>query len=91
MRLKELFDRNVKPSAQILDNLLEREEIRESSDMVEFVRLAEKYRHHDAEECPARACLVCEGIGWIVNGQSDIADAHYARNYDHALDNGMVF
>lgn len=78
-------------SGQLITDISDAEVIQEGQDMAEFARLAEKYRHHDGEECPDSKCLVCEGIGWIVNGQSDIADAHYNRNRDYALDNGMVF
>lgn len=63
------------------------EPIQEGHDQVEFVRLANKYMHHDPYTCTEAACIVCEGLGLIMNGQDDIAHAEQEKNRDHALDN----
>lgn len=60
--------------------------IQEGYDQAEFVRLAAKYMHHDGYSCSDENCLICEGIGTILNGQDQLAEAEYEKNREHSED-----
>lgn len=74
-------------NGQLISEDSDAQEIKDGMDEAEFVRLSQKYMHHDSYKCYEHGCLICLAHGYTVNGQTDIDHAEQEKNRDHALDN----